>query len=137
MVIQNYFKLGEDEDVHKELRDSLVRAVTTASSLEAEHDSEMFDVNDLGGKEVFVVEQKVVKDEPEELGKSTTTATIPKQQSHDNGKGIMIEEPVKPKKKDQIRHDKEAAKRLQAEFNEDERHARERELKKNKKPILP
>nr|GEZ14932.1 hypothetical protein [Tanacetum cinerariifolium] len=126
------------EDVHKELRDSLVRAVTIASSLEAEHDSEMFDVNDLGCKEVFVAEQEVVKDEQEEPGKSTTTtATIPKQQSHDNGKGIMIEEPVKPKKKDQIRHDKEATKRLQAEFNEEERLARERELKKNKKPILP
>nr|GEU83848.1 ribonuclease H-like domain-containing protein [Tanacetum cinerariifolium] len=35
----------------------------------------------------------------QETDESTTT-TIPKQQSQDNGKGIMIEEPVKSKKKD-------------------------------------
>nr|GEU43403.1 uncharacterized mitochondrial protein AtMg00810-like [Tanacetum cinerariifolium] len=39
MVIQNQSKLGEDEAVHKELGDSLVRASTTASSLRAEQDS--------------------------------------------------------------------------------------------------
>nr|GEW71950.1 putative ribonuclease H-like domain-containing protein [Tanacetum cinerariifolium] len=43
----------------------------------------------------------------------------------DKGKGIMIEKPVKPKKKDQIRLDEEAAKKLQAEFDEEERLARE------------
>nr|GEZ83172.1 hypothetical protein [Tanacetum cinerariifolium] len=53
----------------------------------------------------------------------------------DKGKGIMIEEPVKPKKKDQIRLDEEAALKLQAEFDKEERLARE-EAKKNKKPIL-
>nr|GFB92021.1 hypothetical protein [Tanacetum cinerariifolium] len=38
----------------------------------------------------------------------------------------MIEEPVKPKKKDQIRFDEEAALKLQAEFDEEEqRLARE------------
>nr|GEU63407.1 reverse transcriptase [Tanacetum cinerariifolium] len=116
------------------------------------------DEESLGGEDVFVAEQEVVKDvnkivvkevvnaaqdntatttintkettlaqalealktlktkvkgivihEQEEPRKSTTT-TIPKQQSQDKGKGIMVEEPVKPKKKDQIRLDKEAAK---------------------------
>nr|GFA04963.1 hypothetical protein [Tanacetum cinerariifolium] len=43
--------------------------------------------------------KRIVFHEP---GKSTTT-TICSQQSHDNGNGIIIEEPVKPKKKDQIR----------------------------------
>nr|GEX99597.1 hypothetical protein [Tanacetum cinerariifolium] len=57
----------------------------------------------------------------QEPGKSTTTTTISLQQSHEKGKRIMIEEPVKPKKKDQIRLDEEAAKRLQAEFDEEER----------------
>nr|GEW94426.1 hypothetical protein [Tanacetum cinerariifolium] len=47
----------------------------------------------------------------------------------DKGKGIMIEELVKPKKKDQNRLDEEAAKRLQAKFNEKERFARERAQK--------
>ncbi|GJR43912.1 hypothetical protein Tco_1312015 [Tanacetum coccineum] len=60
-------------------------------------------------------------------GKSTTT-TISLQQSQDKGKGIMIEEPVKPiKKKVQIMLDEEAAKRLQAEFDEEERLAREKD----------
>nr|GEX05975.1 uncharacterized mitochondrial protein AtMg00810-like [Tanacetum cinerariifolium] len=44
----------------------------------------------------------------------------------DKGKGIMIEEPVKPKKKDQIRLDEEAAKKLQVKFDEEERLAREK-----------
>nr|GEY13447.1 hypothetical protein [Tanacetum cinerariifolium] len=39
MVIQNQSKLGEDEAVHKELGDSLVRAAITASSLGAEQDN--------------------------------------------------------------------------------------------------
>ncbi|GKB47219.1 uncharacterized mitochondrial protein-like protein [Tanacetum coccineum] len=52
----------------------------------------------------------------------TTTSS---QQSQDKGKGIMIEEPVKPmKKKVQIMLDEEAALKLQAEFDEEERLAR-------------
>ncbi|GJY34681.1 hypothetical protein Tco_0419150 [Tanacetum coccineum] len=39
MVIQNQSELGKDEVVHKELGNSLVRAATTTSSLEAEQDS--------------------------------------------------------------------------------------------------
>ncbi|GKC14922.1 hypothetical protein Tco_1011704, partial [Tanacetum coccineum] len=60
----------------------------------------------------------------QELGNSTTT--ISSQQSHDKVKGILIE-PVKPmKKKDQIRLDDETALNLQAEFDEEERLAREK-----------
>nr|GEV17127.1 hypothetical protein [Tanacetum cinerariifolium] len=195
----------EDEAVHKELGDSLVRVATTASSLEAEQDSgsgprcqetigdttaqtrvessdneeslgenaskqekridvidadkdstlvnvqddaKMFDVNDLGGEEVCYKEitlsqalealktskpkvKGIFIQEQEEPGKSPTTTTtittIPKQKSQDKGNGIMVEEPMKPKKKDQIRLDEEAALRLQAEFDEEERLARERE----------
>ncbi|GJQ91410.1 hypothetical protein Tco_0002549 [Tanacetum coccineum] len=39
MVVQNQVELGEDEAIHKELGDSLVRDATTTSSLEAEQDS--------------------------------------------------------------------------------------------------
>nr|GEY98984.1 hypothetical protein [Tanacetum cinerariifolium] len=47
----------------------------------------------------------------------------------DKGKGILIK-PVKPKKrKDQIRLDEEAALKLQAEFDEEERLAREKAKK--------
>ncbi|GJZ44058.1 ribonuclease H-like domain-containing protein [Tanacetum coccineum] len=57
----------------------------------------------------------------------TTTTTISSQQSHDKGKGIMIEETVKSmKKKDLIRLDEEIALKLQAEFDEEERLAREK-----------
>ncbi|GKG46287.1 hypothetical protein Tco_0501133, partial [Tanacetum coccineum] len=45
----------------------------------------------------------------------------------EKGKGIMVE-PEKPlKKKDQISFDEETAKRLQAEFDEEERLAREKD----------
>nr|GEZ97820.1 hypothetical protein [Tanacetum cinerariifolium] len=69
-------------------------------------------------------------------GKSTTTITIiSSQQSQDKGKGIMIEEHVKPKKKDQTRLDKEAAKKLQAKFDEEERLAREKAEKEKRANI--
>nr|GEU58104.1 reverse transcriptase domain-containing protein [Tanacetum cinerariifolium] len=89
-------------------------------------DAEMFDAKkDLDGEEVFV-EQEVVADKEKsdevtlaqalaELKTSKpkakgvviqersesliTTTTIPKQKSQDKGKGILVEEPVKPKRK--------------------------------------
>nr|GEV91855.1 retrovirus-related Pol polyprotein from transposon TNT 1-94 [Tanacetum cinerariifolium] len=79
-----------DEAVHKELGNSLVRATTTASSLEAKQDS--------GAKKPWDI--------------------------------LLLKlEPVKPKKKDQIKLDEEAALKLQVEFNEEERLARERAKK--------
>ncbi|GJY75921.1 hypothetical protein Tco_0481037 [Tanacetum coccineum] len=63
----------------------------------------------------------VVMQEPSE---STTTTTIP---SKDKGKGIMVEEPLKMKKKDQISFDEQEAIRLQAEFDEEVRRAREKD----------
>ncbi|GJU67548.1 retrovirus-related pol polyprotein from transposon TNT 1-94 [Tanacetum coccineum] len=64
----------------------------------------------------------------QEPGKSTTTTTtISSLQSHDRGEGIMVEEPVKTmKNKDLIRLDEEIASKLQAEFDEEERLAREK-----------
>nr|GEU66762.1 putative ribonuclease H-like domain-containing protein [Tanacetum cinerariifolium] len=148
-------------------------------------EAEMFDVNDLYGKEVFVdkevadkevsaagevnavsiattvstaatittneitlaqtlVEIKTTKSkakiivlqEPSES--ITTTTIISSKKSHDKGKAIMIKEPVKPKKKDQIKLDEEADLKLQvelqAEFDEEQRLAIEttqKELKAN------
>ncbi|GJU43461.1 putative ribonuclease H-like domain-containing protein [Tanacetum coccineum] len=54
----------------------------------------------------------------------TTTTTIP---SKDKGKGIMVEEPLQMKKKDQISFDEQEAIRLQAEFDEEVRLAREKD----------
>ncbi|GJQ89205.1 hypothetical protein Tco_0000344 [Tanacetum coccineum] len=64
----------------------------------------------------------VVMQEPSES--ITTTTTIP---SKDKGKGIMVEEPLKMKKKDQVLFDEQEAIRLQAQFDEEERIAREKE----------
>ncbi|GJZ46546.1 hypothetical protein Tco_0594142 [Tanacetum coccineum] len=66
-----------------------------------------------------------------ELGISTTTTTISSQPSQakvqDKGKEKMIE-PEKPsKKKDQINFDEQEAIRLQAEFDEEQRLAREKD----------
>ncbi|GKA77387.1 hypothetical protein Tco_0783848 [Tanacetum coccineum] len=68
----------------------------------------------------------IVMQEPSE-----STPTISSQQPSQikvqyKGKGIMIEEPLKMKKKDQISFDEQEAIRLQAEFDKEERLAREK-----------
>ncbi|GJW77813.1 uncharacterized mitochondrial protein-like protein [Tanacetum coccineum] len=113
----------------------------TLVNVQDDADNEMFDVNVLNGEAVFVAGQNenvveevvntaqdsivvkgIVFQEP-----STTTTTISSQQSQDKGIGIMIEEPVKPmRKKDLIRLDEEVALKLQVEFDEEERLARDK-----------
>ncbi|GJW47719.1 hypothetical protein Tco_0079365 [Tanacetum coccineum] len=62
---------------------------------------------------------------------ATTPIVSSQQPSHvkvqDKGKGIMVEEPLKMKKKDQISFDEQETIRLQAEFNEEETLAREKD----------
>ncbi|GJW59339.1 hypothetical protein Tco_0106070 [Tanacetum coccineum] len=73
----------------------------------------------------------------QELGKSTTTISsqLSSQKSQDKGKGILIE-PVKPvNKKDLIRLDEETALNLQAEFDDEERLAREKAKKEEEANI--
>ncbi|GJV58297.1 hypothetical protein Tco_1459302 [Tanacetum coccineum] len=65
----------------------------------------------------------ILLQEPSESITTTTTTTIP---SKDKGKGIMVEEPLKMKKKDQINFDEQEAIRLQDEFDKEERLAREK-----------
>nr|GEU53195.1 hypothetical protein [Tanacetum cinerariifolium] len=71
----------------------------------------------------------------QEPSKSTTTTTkiISSKKSQRKGKAIMIKELVKPKKKDQIKLNEEAALKLQAklkaEFEEEQRLAREKSQK--------
>ncbi|GJZ03215.1 hypothetical protein Tco_0521176 [Tanacetum coccineum] len=71
------------------------------------HDDEMFDMDTLTGDEVSAEQQVAARD--------------------DKGKGIMVEPEKLMKKKDQISFDEETAKRLQAEFDEEERVAREKD----------
>ncbi|GJW82438.1 hypothetical protein Tco_0146413 [Tanacetum coccineum] len=61
-----------------------------------------------------------------------TTPTVSTQQPsqvkvQDKGKGIMVEEPLKMKKKDQVNFDEQEAIRLQAEFDEEEILVREKD----------
>ncbi|GKC76105.1 hypothetical protein Tco_1126879 [Tanacetum coccineum] len=75
-----------------------------------------------------------------ELGTPTIMRSLqqPSQaEVHDKGKGKMIEpEPVKKiSKKDQLRSDEEEAKRLQAEFDKEERLAREKAKKEKEANI--
>nr|GEZ53213.1 hypothetical protein [Tanacetum cinerariifolium] len=56
--------------------------------------------------------KKVVIQDPSETITTTKTISL---KSQDKGKGIMVEEPMKPKKKDQIKLDEEAALKLQGE----------------------
>ncbi|GJX14041.1 hypothetical protein Tco_0205799 [Tanacetum coccineum] len=124
-------------------------------SVQDDADAEMFDVNTLTGDEVFTEQEAAVEDvnltidevtlaqalavlksvKPKVKGvviqepcTTTTTTNSSQQPSQDKGKGIMVEEPVKTmKKKDLIRLDEETTKRLQAEFDEEERLTREKD----------
>ncbi|GJY48073.1 hypothetical protein Tco_0438029 [Tanacetum coccineum] len=117
----------------------------TLVNVQDDADNEMFDMDALNGEEVFVVGQnknvveKVV--DAAQVSTAATTVTITTKEitlaqalealetskPRDKGKRIMIEERVKPiKKKDQISFDEEVALKLQAEFNEEERLAREK-----------
>ncbi|GJR66197.1 putative ribonuclease H-like domain-containing protein [Tanacetum coccineum] len=156
-----------DEAVNEEMDDSLVRAATTATGLDAEQDRDMFDVNDLPSEKVFVAEQGVPDSKKDNAAQATitedeitlaiitgiiknskkpkvttvttattkgillqdpsesiTTTTIP---SKDKGKCIMVEEPAKIKKKDQISFDEQEAIRIQELIYEEERLAREKD----------
>nr|GEU40686.1 hypothetical protein [Tanacetum cinerariifolium] len=77
----------------------------------------------------------IVMQEPEETAIRTTTTTVPSQGSKDKGKATMIE-PKKPlKNKYQIMIDKEVARdlepQIQAELEEEERLARQKEEEAN------
>ncbi|GKC50869.1 hypothetical protein Tco_1073614 [Tanacetum coccineum] len=70
-----------------------------------------------------------------------TTPTVSSQQpsqvkAQDKGKGIMVEEPMKMKKKDQISLDEELAFKLQAEEEEEERLAREKAQREEEANIV-
>ncbi|GJX82133.1 hypothetical protein Tco_0331614 [Tanacetum coccineum] len=116
-------------------------------SVQDDADKEIFDVDALNGEEVFVAGQNenVVEEVVNAAqvstaatipGKSTTTTTISSQQSQDKGKGIMIEEPMKPmKKKDQISFDEETTLKLQAKFDKEERLTRENAKKQKEANI--
>ncbi|GKA83129.1 hypothetical protein Tco_0789877 [Tanacetum coccineum] len=109
---------------------NIAKLIFVAAQLVAAGDYTLKELKTTKPKMTRVVIQEPVESTP------TISSQLSLQQSLDKGKGIWIE-PVKPlKKKDLIRLDEETALKLQAEFDEEERLAREK-TKKKKKRILP
>ncbi|GJU88418.1 putative ribonuclease H-like domain-containing protein [Tanacetum coccineum] len=174
IVSSDEASLGDQQDASKQGRkiDDIDKdaEITLVDETHGRHDDDiMFDVSDLASEEVFVAEQgvsnkdvnlsvdevtlakalaalKIASTRPKAKGlviheeEQATTPTVSSQQlsqvkAHGKGKGIMVEEPVKMKKKDQISLDEELAFKLQAKEEEEERLAREK-LNKLKKPTL-
>nr|GEX35083.1 hypothetical protein [Tanacetum cinerariifolium] len=119
------------EDASKQERIDAIDQEEDIALVNVQADAEMFDVDkDLGGEKVFVEQEVVDKEKINEdtLAKALAELKTSKPKAK-GGKAIMIEEPVKPKKKDQIRLDEEAALKLQAKFDEEQRLAREKAKK--------
>ncbi|GKE79154.1 hypothetical protein Tco_1545274 [Tanacetum coccineum] len=111
---------------------------TSLVNVQDDADKEMFDMDALNGEEVFVAgkNENVVEEvvDAAQVSTAATTVTITTKEitlaqalealktskPKDKGKGIMIEEPVKPmKKKDLICLDEEVALKIQAEYDEE------------------
>ncbi|GKD42859.1 hypothetical protein Tco_1267504 [Tanacetum coccineum] len=69
----------------------------------------------------------ILLQEPSETRTTTKTTTTPITSLNYKGKGIMVEEPLKMKPKDQVLFDEQEAIRLQAQFDEEKRIPREKE----------
>nr|GEU58012.1 hypothetical protein [Tanacetum cinerariifolium] len=127
------------EDASKQERRIDVIDADDEITLVNDVDNEMCDVDDPCAQALEMLKTSkpkvkgIVLHEP---SKSTTsTTTISSQHLQDKCKGIMIQEPVKPKKKDQIRLDEKAPLELQAKFDEEERLARDRAKKEQEANI--
>nr|GEU60982.1 hypothetical protein [Tanacetum cinerariifolium] len=136
------------KSVSKHFNDSLlargrIEAIDTDEDITlvndpADADKDMFDVNILGGEKVFAVAGKnenVINITSEELTLAQALEALKTSKPKVKGLFIQVPEPVKPKKKDQIRLDEEAAKKLQAEFDEEEILAKEKAEKEQEANI--
>ncbi|GKC76635.1 hypothetical protein Tco_1127409 [Tanacetum coccineum] len=137
--------LGDQEDASKQGRkiDDICKdaEITLIDETQGRHDDDiMFMVSNFVDEEVFVAEQgvpdaaqvnTVVVNTASTILVSATTITkdeitlaqalaeLKSVKPKDKGKGIMVEEPLKMKKKDQINFDEQEAIRLQAKFDEE------------------
>ncbi|GJW46152.1 hypothetical protein Tco_0077798 [Tanacetum coccineum] len=115
--------------LYKGRRINVIDADEDITLVNVKYDAEIFDVNTLTGDEVFAEQEVATKDVNltiDEVTLAQALAALKSVKPKDKGKGIMVEEHVKTmKKKDLIRLDEEIASKLQAEFDEEERLARE------------
>ncbi|GJR91876.1 uncharacterized mitochondrial protein-like protein [Tanacetum coccineum] len=133
--------LGEDASKQgRRINDIDADDDITLVNVQDDADNEMFDADVLDGEEVFVAnkendEVNVVKDAAQVNVVGNVVSMVVLQQLLDKGKGIMME-PEKPMKmKDQISFDEETALKLQAEFDKEERLAREKAEKEQEANI--
>ncbi|GKG09344.1 hypothetical protein Tco_0338090, partial [Tanacetum coccineum] len=123
----NKESLGEDASKHRRI-----------DAIDADEETTLVSVHDMVVLE-DVVEEYIVSTASIPVSAATivnaattTTVTNPK----DKGKGILIEPMKHMKKKDLIRLDEEASLKLQAEFDEEERLAREKAEKEKEANIV-
>ncbi|GJS49919.1 putative ribonuclease H-like domain-containing protein [Tanacetum coccineum] len=106
------------DEVFVETKEPMVNAATTTSTIPVSAAKDLTDVDMTLAQ--ALVELKSAK--PKAITTAATTTT-----TIDKGKGIIVEEPLMMKKKDQVLFDKQEAIRLQAQFDKEDRIAREKE----------
>nr|GEW11577.1 uncharacterized mitochondrial protein AtMg00810-like [Tanacetum cinerariifolium] len=108
-----------DKAVYKELDDRFMKAATTAFSLEAEIGFLLENTKTTQANKIDSLKSRVKKLEKKQRSRIHKLKRLYKVglTARDKGKAIMIEEPMKLKKKDQIMLDEEAALKLQAELH--------------------
>ncbi|GJT39573.1 putative ribonuclease H-like domain-containing protein [Tanacetum coccineum] len=129
IVSSDEASLGDQENAFKHGRkiDDIDRdtEITLVDETQGRHDDDiMFDVSDLAVSTASTIPVSAAIITEDEI---TLAQALAKLKSKDKGKGIMVEEPLKMKKKDQISLDEQEAIRLQAEFDEEVRLAREKD----------
>ncbi|GJS92333.1 ribonuclease H-like domain-containing protein [Tanacetum coccineum] len=124
------------EDIDKDVEITLVY-----ETLGRYGDEELFDTGVLDGDGVLAEPEVTVKDvnlsvDEVTLAQALADLKSAKVKAQDKGKGIMVEEPVKIKKKDQISLDEELAFKLQGEEEKEERLAREKAQREEEANIV-
>ncbi|GKA59377.1 hypothetical protein Tco_0758690 [Tanacetum coccineum] len=133
----------DGDEVFVETEEPVVNAATTTSTIPVSAAKDLSDVDMTLAQ--ALAELKSTKPKAITTDVTTTTTAIirpkakglviqeqeqaytPITSSKDKGKGIMVEEPLKMKKKDQVLFDEQEAIRLQSQFDEEERIARKKE----------
>ncbi|GJT04109.1 hypothetical protein Tco_0838571 [Tanacetum coccineum] len=133
----------DGDEVFVETEEPVVNAATTTSTIPVSAAKDLSDVDMPLAQALAELKSTKTKAVTTAAIITTTVVTRPKAKGlviqeqeqastpitslKDKGKGIMFEEPLKMKKKDQVLFDEQDAIRLQAQFDEDERIAREKE----------
>ncbi|GJZ00442.1 hypothetical protein Tco_0517871 [Tanacetum coccineum] len=133
----------DGDEVFVETKEPVVNAATTTSTIPVSVAKDLSDVDMTLAQALAELKSAKPKAVTTAATITTTAVTRPKAKglviqeqeqastpitsSKDKGKGIMVKEPLKMKKKDQVLFDEQEAIRLQAQFDEEERIAREKE----------